>query len=178
MVDYFEFYELPVSFNPDPAVVKQQFYKFSKQFHPDFYINESEEKQAEVLELSTLNNKAYQVLSDPHKRLHYILELRGQLVEGENYVLPQSFLMEMMDVNESLMDLQFDPDPARLASLKEEIATIEKGIADKILGITASFDTQDVSVQQQSLAAIKDLYYRNKYLMRIRESINKSTPSL
>ncbi len=178
MVDYFEFYELPVSFNPDPAVVKQQFYKFSKQFHPDFYINESEEKQAEVLELSTLNNKAYQVLSDPHKRLHYILELKGQLVDGENYVLPQSFLMEMMDVNESLMDLQFDPDPARLASLKEEIATIEKGIADEISGITASFDTQDVSVQQQSLAAIKDLYYRNKYLLRIRESINKSTPSL
>ncbi|MNL56850.1 co-chaperone HscB [compost metagenome] len=125
-----------------------------------------------------MNNKAYQVLSDPHKRLHYILELKGQLVEGENYVLPQSFLMEMMDVNESLMDLQFDPDPVRLTSLKDEIATIEKGITDEISGITASFDTQDAPTQQQALAAIKDLYYRNKYLLRIRESINKSTPSL
>ncbi|MNF02046.1 hypothetical protein D3C80_2011410 [compost metagenome] len=93
-------------------------------------------------------------------------------------MLPQSFLMEMMDVNESLMDLQFDPDPIRLASLKDEIATIEKGIADEISGITASFDTQDMSMQQQSLVAIKDLYYRNKYLLRIRESLNKSTPSL
>ena len=48
MTDYFEFYGLPVSFNPDPAAVKQKFYKFSKKYHPDFYINESEEKQAEV----------------------------------------------------------------------------------------------------------------------------------
>jgi molecular chaperone HscB len=174
MTDYFGFYGLPVSFNPDPAAVKRQFYAFSKKYHPDFYINESSEKQDEVLELSTVNNKAYQVLSDPQKRLHYILELKGQLTEGENYVLPQSFLMEMMDVNETLMDLQFDPDPVRLASLKKEIALIEKGIADDILKFTASFDIQDLAAQEQSLIAIKDLYYRNKYLLRIRESIHKA----
>jgi molecular chaperone HscB len=178
MTDYFEFYSLPVSFNPDAAAVKQQFYKLSKQYHPDFYINETEEKQAEVLELSTLNNKAYQVLSDPQKRLHYILELKGQLVEGENYVLPQSFLMEMMEINESLMDLQFDPDPVCLASLKTDITSIENGIAEEISLMTGAFDTADFDQQQQLLADIKDLYYRNKYLLRIRESINKTATSL
>jgi len=175
MIDYFGFYSLPVSFNPDPVAVKQQFYKLSKQYHPDFYINESEEKQAEVLELSTLNNKAYQVLSDPQKRLHYVLELKGLLVEGENYVLPQSFLMEMMEVNEALMDLQFDPNPTGLASLKEEVKQIEQAITEEISSLTASFDAQDLTTQEQSLAAIKDLYYRNKYLSRIGESINKAT---
>lgn len=174
MVDYFEFYSLPVGFNPDLAAIKRQFYKFSKQYHPDFYINESEEQQAEVLELSTLNNKAYQILSDPQRRLSYILELKGVLEEGENYVLPQNFLMEMMDVNEALMDLQFDPDPARLASLKDEVALIENGIMDEISELTSSFETQDRTKQQESLLAVKDLYYRNKYLLRINESINKA----
>ncbi len=178
MTDYFDFYGLPVSFNPDPAAVKQRFYKFSKQYHPDFYINETEEKQAEVLELSTVNNKAYQILSDPQKRLQYILELKGALKEGENYILPQSFLMEMMDVNETLMDLQFGPDPNRLASLKEEIALIEQAIAQDIAELTATFDTQDLSQQAKSLATIKDLYYRNKYLLRIQESINKAASGL
>ena len=178
MTDYFGFYGLPVSFNPDAAAVKQQFYALSKKYHPDFYINESEEKQAEVLEMSTLNNKAYQVLSDPQKRLHYILELKGQLTEGENYVLPQGFLMEMMDVNEALMDLQFDPDAARLAALKDDVALIEKGIADEILKLTTSFDSQGAAEQTAALVSIKDLYYRNKYLLRIRESINKATASL
>ena len=73
MVDYFEFYGLPVTFHPDAAEIKRKFYELSKKYHPDFYINEPEEKQAEVLELSTINNKAYQVLSNPQKRVHYIL---------------------------------------------------------------------------------------------------------
>ncbi|WP_316813359.1 Fe-S protein assembly co-chaperone HscB [Pedobacter heparinus] len=174
MIDYFGFYGLPLSFNPDPALIKQQFYAWSKKYHPDFYINESAEKQAEVLELSTLNNKAYQVLSDPQKRLHYILELKGLLKEGEHYVLPQSFLMEMMDVNERLMDLQFDPDPVQLRALKEEVAGIEKKIADDILKQTGSFEVLDTAAQEQVLLVIKDLYYRNKYLIRIRESIHKA----
>ena len=174
MTDYFEFYGLPVSFNPDAGLVKKKFYELSKKYHPDFYINESEEKQEEVLELSTVNNKAYQVLTDPQKRLHYILELKGQLTEGENYKLPQDFLMEMMDVNEALMDLQFDPDVERLAALKIEVDEIEKGLSDKIAALTASFESEDTSGQNSLLIAIKDLYYRNKYLYRIRESINKA----
>ncbi|MBC8987672.1 Fe-S protein assembly co-chaperone HscB [Pedobacter sp. N36a] len=174
MVDYFEFYGLPVTFHPDAAEIKRKFYELSKKYHPDFYINESEEKQAEVLELTTINNKAYQVLSNPQKRVHYILELKGQLVEGENYSLPQSFLMEMMDVNEALMDLQFDPDAERLATLKTEVDEIEKGLSDQIAALTTSFELKDKEAQLRILNAIKDLYYRNKYLYRIRESIKKA----
>ena len=174
MTDYFAFYGLPLSFDPDVALVKQKFYEFSKKYHPDFYINESDEKQAEVLELSTVNNKAYQVLSDPQKRLHYVLELKGLLKEGENYVLPQNFLMEMMDINEALMDLQFDPDPVKLASLKEDVNGVEKGLSDEILSLTTSFEGQTSAEQDKTLIAIKDLYYRTKYLLRLRESIAKA----
>jgi len=90
-MNYFELYDLPVTFHPDQNVVKQQFYALSKKFHPDFYINESAEKQDEVLELSTLNNKAFQVLKNQQKVLQYVLSLKGIVKEGENYTLPQSF---------------------------------------------------------------------------------------
>jgi len=172
MTDYFAFYGLPISFNPDAALIKQKFYEHSKKYHPDFYINESAEKQAEVLDLSTVNNKAYQVLSDPFRRLQYILELKGVLQEGENYALPQSFLMEMMEVNETLMDLQLEPDLERLAALKAEIAGVEKGITDEIAMLTSKYNnSQEDQGQLELLAAIKDLYYRSKYLQRIKESL-------
>lgn len=174
MIDYFEFYGLPIGFSPDLAVIKQKFYEFSKKYHPDFYINESEEKQEEVLELSTVNNKAYQVLSDPHSRLHYILELKGILREGENYVLPQSFLMDMMDVNETLMDLQSDPDPEKMDLLRTEINGIEKNLSDEIKSLTVTFEGQTPDEQLDILAKVKDLYYRNKYLQRISQRIEKT----
>ena len=172
-MDYFEFYKLPVSFNPDAQLVKQQFYALSKKYHPDFYINESAEKQEEVLELSTLNNKAYQVLSDPQKRLHYILELKGILAEGENYALPQDFLMEMMDVNEALMELQFEPDTVKLQEIKKEIDRIADSMQQELDRLIVVFDTQNKDTEATTLASIKDLYYRKKYLNRINDSLLK-----
>ena len=174
MRDYFAFYGLPVSFSPDPLVVKQKFYALSKQYHPDFYINESEEKQLEVLELSTLNNKAYQVLSDPGRLLPYVLELKGVLTEGEHYMLPQDFLMEMMEVNEALMDLQFEPDADKLSSLTGEVEEVEKGITTRIAALSAGFEELDEARQEEVLRELKDLYYRSKYLVRIRESLVKA----
>ncbi|MEJ5960743.1 Fe-S protein assembly co-chaperone HscB [Pedobacter immunditicola] len=172
-MDYFELYGLPVTFNPDPNVIKQKFYALSKEFHPDFYINESPEKQEEVLELSTLNNKAYQVLSDPQKRLQYILDLKGLIKEGENYVLPQTFLMEMMDVNEALMELEFEPDPSKLLQLKLQVDEIEKDLFDELYALTAFFENLVPEAQESALHSIKDIYYRNKYLLRIRQSLDR-----
>ncbi|MEE1944903.1 Fe-S protein assembly co-chaperone HscB [Pedobacter sp. KR3-3] len=171
-MDYFEFYELPISFNPDQQLVRQKFYELSKKYHPDFYINEDQAKQDEVLELSTLNNKAFQVLKDPQKRLHYILSLKGQLQEGENYVLPQSFLMEMMDVNEALMELEFEPDASKLEEVKTQIAQIEQALHQELETLTTEFDQQQGD-EGAKLKAIKDLYYRNKYLQRLAESLAK-----
>lgn len=170
-MNYFKFYDLPITFNPDQQLVKQQFYALSKKYHPDFYINESEEKQAEVLELSTLNNKAFQILSNPQKRLQYILELKGELIEGENYTLPQDFLMEMMDVNEAIMEMEFDPDASKLADLKTQTQIIEKGMDDELLALTQIFDQNPD--RYEVLKQIKDIYYRKKYLGRIKESLKK-----
>jgi molecular chaperone HscB len=172
-MNYFELYDLQINFNPDQKLVKQKFYALCKQYHPDFYINESQEKQAEVLELSTLNNKAFQVLKDPQKRLHYILELKGVVVEGENYALPQSFLIEMMDVNEALMELEFDLDILKLTALKGQTLAIEASLDSELKALTLSFDNCNASEQENALNSIKDIYYRNKYLWRINQSIFK-----
>jgi len=172
-MNYFELYNLPVSFNPDAVLVKQEFYALSKKYHPDFYINESSEKQDEVLELSTLNNKAYQVLSDPQQRLHYILELKGILTEGENYALPQDFLMEMMDVNEALMELQFEPDAVKLENIKKEVEDIACNMQQELDSLFAAFDQQNKDDEGTILKSVKDLYYRKKYLNRINESLLK-----
>lgn len=172
-MNYFELYGLPITFHPDQNVVKQQFYALSKKYHPDFYIKESQEKQEEVLERSTINNKAFQVLKDPAKVLQYVLELKGVITEGEHYVLPQSFLMDMMEVNEIIMDLQFDANEGKLLKVKEDITEKEHFLNNELAQSTAHFDTQNETEQKESLSKIKDIYYRNKYIQRLKESLSK-----
>jgi len=168
-MNYFEFYSIPESFNPDMPLLKKKFYQFSKQYHPDFYANEGEEKQQDILELSTLNNRAYQTLSDPHKRLQYILKLHDLLVEGAKPQLPSDFLMEMMDINERLMEVD---DAKQLGHLTAEVLAIEGDIDEGIAKLTADYETLDDTAKENRLNEIADLYYRQKYLLRIKESLN------
>ncbi len=170
---YFEFYDLPLSFQIDEAHLKRKFYALSKEYHPDFHANESQEKQDENLELSTINNKAYKVLSDPLKRIEYILELHDLIAEGDKYALPQEFLMDMMDVNEALMDMEFDPDPSRLMTITSEVDQLQASLFDELKQLTDEFDAKTNTDPHTILLKIRDIWYRQKYLMRIRTSMNK-----
>lgn len=172
-MNYFEFYDIPESFNVDQSLVKRKFYELSKKYHPDFYINDSEEKQQEILDLSTINNKAYQVLSNASKRVEYILQLHLHVVDGEKYQLPQVFLMEMMDVNEDLMELEFEADPDAVKNISDRVSIIEEGLLAELESFTRAFDEAKGDDRENLLLKIKDLYYRQKYLLRIRDSLNK-----
>ncbi|MDF3076190.1 MAG: hscB [Sphingobacteriaceae bacterium] len=172
-MNYFEFYNIPEAFNVDELAVKRKFYELSKQYHPDFYINESADKQQQILELSTINNKAYQVLSDDGRRLKYMLELNGLITEDEKYKLPQSFLMEMMDVNEALMELEFDAVEAGIQKISLEVDEIEKTLSKELKSLSQAFDKAEQEERNSILLKIKDLWYRQKYLLRIRDSLNK-----
>ncbi|MBK0383517.1 Fe-S protein assembly co-chaperone HscB [Pedobacter sp. SD-b] len=172
-MDYFKFYDIPLTFNPDKALVKKKFYELSKTYHPDFYINETKEKQEEILNLSTLNNEAFQTLSNHDQLLAYILEQEGVLEEGEKYQLPQSFLMEMMDVNEAIMELEFDSNTENLIKVKETVDDFENNLNQELSVLTTDFEQHKGEKRNQILKEIKDIWYRKKYLLRIRESINK-----
>ena len=169
MFNFFEFYGIPESFHPDVEALKKQFYKLSKEYHPDFYANESDEKQQEILELSTINNKAWQTLSDPAKRLEYILRQHNLLVDGAKPQLPSDFLMEMMDINERLMEVD---GADQLAAISNEVLAADDDIQLQLSKLTRDYDTLDDTAKESRLEAILDLYYREKYLLRIKESLN------
>ena len=169
MINYFEFYQIPESFNPEPALLKKKFYALSKEYHPDFYANEDEAKQQEILELSTLNNKAYQALSDPNKLLEYVLKQHGLVNEGAKPQLPADFLMEMMDINERLMEIDNKED---LGHVTAEVLAIESDINDELAGLTKDYEQLTDTAKENRLNDIANIYYRQKYLLRIKESLN------
>lgn len=157
----------------DENHIKQEYYRLSKEYHPDFFISESEEKQQEVLELSTQNTNAYNTLKDDDKRMEYILKMYDQLNEGENNTLPQAFLMEMMELNEEMMELKFDPDSEKSSKLVEELEKIKSALEKSVGPFLVTLEGLDENTLNEVLENVKDYYLKRKYLLRIQERLDK-----
>ena len=169
MMNYFDFYGIAETFAPDKAALKKQFYALSKQYHPDFFANEDDARQQEVLELSTLNNKVYQTLNDPNKLTEYILQLHGLVSDGAKPQLPADFLMEMMDINERLMEVE---NAEQLADVTGEMLAVEGDINEEMAELTNGYEGLDNTAKESRLIDIANIYYRQKYLLRIKDSLN------
>ncbi|TAK36913.1 MAG: hypothetical protein EPO28_12885 [Saprospiraceae bacterium] len=174
-MNYFEFFDLPVAFCLNEADLKQRFYRNSKKFHPDFYTLQSEEKQGEILELSTLNNQAYRTLSDFDLRMKYVLELKNVLADEGQNKLPQEFLMEMMELNESLMELEFDFDQQTYDRLRQQVKNLEEKSLNAILPLLENYN--DKTAVPEDLRAVKDFYLRKRYLLRFLENLDRFAPA-
>jgi len=170
-MQYFEFYDLPVSFLIDEGLLRKKFVQKSKEFHPDFHTLASDEKQAEILELSTLNNEAYKTLSDADKRMQYILQQKDLLGEDNKNQLPQAFLMEMMDINEKLMTLEMDFDETVYQQLQTLLQQKESEMYKVVKDALESYQEENASADR--LHKIRDYYLQKRYLIRIKENLAK-----
>ena len=173
-MNYFELYGLPVSFNVDTAALRNVYLQNSKKFHPDFHTLAGDAEQAEMLERSTLNNEAYKTLSDADRRIRYVLEIKGLLGSEESQPpLPQAFLMEMMDLNESLMELEFDFDPARYEAALRAVGEIERTLERDMTPVLQTWKESDGA---EPLLRVRDYFLKKRYLLRIRENLSKFAP--
>jgi molecular chaperone HscB len=166
---YFELYELPISFLVDEAAVKKKYFTLSRQFHPDFFSNADADKQAAILETSTLVNKAFQTLSDFDKRMKYILLEKGVLQEEEKFMLPQDFLIAMMELNETLMEVKMEGEPEAIAEMESNIKRIDADLTAEILPLLETYhhEEKDPAVY----LAIKTFYFKRKYLQRVKNQL-------
>ena len=165
-MNYFELYQLPITLSPDPSAVKTRFYALSRQFHPDFVSQGTEEEQEEALEMSALLNQAYKIFQDPDATIKYVLQLKGVLEEEEKYQLSSDFLMEMMDLNEMAMEASEQADKEKLES---SIENIQKEIYEPVEPVITHY--QDGITTEKELLQVKEYYFRKKYLKRILEGL-------
>ena len=167
-MNYFEFYQLPVSFLLDENLFKKKYFELSKKYHPDFHRLSSLQEQDKILELSSFNNDAYKTLGSFDNRIEYILELKGLVFEGEKYELPNDFLVEMMEVNETLMEMEFEKNVKKISEIKSKIHSIENDLRKSIEVII-----QKNSNSENDLKIIKNYFYKKKYLTRLQDSLSK-----
>jgi molecular chaperone HscB len=158
-MNYFELFGLMPTPRVDPSGLQSRYFELQRKYHPDHFTDATEEDQQEALQMSSVVNQAYKTLKSPELTLAYFLGTCGMMQEDEKYSLPNDFLMEMMELNELA-----EENPAQLAS--EAGNTIQK------LETEANIILSKVgkeTLYEQDLVALKEYYFKKKYLKRILE---------
>ena len=164
--NYFEVFGIAPHPSIDTDVLRTEFLKLSRVYHPDFVTSPDSEKVSEFLNISSRINKAYNTLKNSDLRIRYYLLLQGVMVEGEQVSLPATYMEEIMDIQEGIMEAKMEGD--------EETAKILAG------GLKAALDIEMehlLSISEDELNAdilqnLKILYYKRRYLLRILGNLN------
>ena len=164
---YFELFEIPVQLRVSEEGLHRRYIELSRKYHPDYFISQPEDMQAEALEKSAMLNKAYKTFKNPDETIKYVLREKQLMEEEEKYELPPDFLMEVLEINESLMD-------ADGADGKEAITKRIDAIAKEIYAPVSSIieGYSEGVTTEEDLLRVKEYYYKKKYLDRIRHQLS------
>ena len=158
-MNYFELFDIPVSIAVDNSKLAKKYFELQKKYHPDFYTQADVTEQEDVLQKSSEINKAFKILKNKQLTIKYVLGLKGLLQEEEKYQLPPDFLMDVMELNETLSD-----DSA------SAIHDFEKEIYAGVETIISGYDNTKISTED--LLKIKEYYFKQKYLQRILDRLD------
>ncbi len=165
-MNYFDLFEMPLSLQVDAKELSSKYIEMQRQFHPDFFSKSDAYEQEEMLQKSSMINTGYKLLSNPDETLKYVLEIKGLLTENEKYDLPPDFLMEMMEINETLTD----PENSEIEEMETKINQMQNQLYQSVQNIIENYI--DDRTTDEQLLLVKDYYYKKKYINRILERLD------
>lgn len=168
-MNYFEIYEMPVQLSVNKEALKKKYLELSRRYHPDYFIQHDADAQQQALETSAAVNKAFKTFNRQDETIKYVLELKGLLTEAEKYNLPAPFLMEMMELNESLADALFEPD-AKAAAM-QNVLELEAALYQPVQQIIEQY--KEGLTTENELLQVKDYYFKKKYIGRLKQQLDE-----
>ena len=166
-MNYFELFDLPISFSIDSIQLRSAFMNIQRASHPDKFAQGTELEQETALEQSALANKGFSLLGNKDLLMPYVLEITGTINPDEKYNLAPEFLMEMMEFNESWMEAENEADKQNIIN---QVNDIKNEILSPIKSYLESKNVHDIPLE--GMLQIKDYYYKKKYLDRILEDFH------
>jgi len=121
--NFFELFDLPVSYDVDLNQVQQHYMELQKQVHPDKFVNGSDQEKRLSMQQTSWINEAQATLKEPVLRASYLLKLKGIDVSLENETTSDTaFLMQQLEMRDRLEHIKNETDPvAVLDSMAKEI---------------------------------------------------------
>lgn len=147
-------------FDLDLTAVEKTHRELSRALHPDRYVSAGASERRDALSRAVEVNEAWRVLRDPIRRGEALLGLRGLvLAEGREPKSDPEFLMEMLELRESLSDAKAARDLSAVHGLAQGI---ERRSASATAALAEGFARQDAV---EALAAkLGELRFYRRFL--------------
>ena len=114
-------------------LLEKAYREIQSRVHPDRFAHAGDAERRASLQWTTRVNEAYRTLQDPVQRAKHILDLQGVDVAFEtNTQMPTDFLVQQLELRESLESAVKRKDPAVLDSLKKDLSAEQKTLEAKI----------------------------------------------
>ena len=159
--DYFSLFGIPVSFAVDLNALKASHKRLQAAFHPDRYVNATEQEQRMALQYAMHINEAYNCLVSPVKRARYLLSLQGVDCQSEHTTVADvSFLQQQMQWRESLDDID----------TLEQMHQLQQDVAEQLLKTQETFASQYSQGDfKASVAALHKMEFITKFQQAVVE---------
>jgi len=127
--NFFELFDLPVSYDVDLTKIQQWYMQLQKQVHPDKFANASDREKSLSMQQTSWLNEAKTTLESPVLRATYLLKLKGLDINLENETTMDAvFLMQQLEMRERLENVKNEADPLTVldAMTKDVKATTQE----------------------------------------------------
>lgn len=173
--DDFALFELKRQFVLDTTDLEQRWKAIQKQVHPDKFSMAGAAAQRLAMQWSSRINEAYRRLKNPLSRATYLCELLGAPIQAEsNTSMPGHFLMEQMELRESLDDAQSAEDFERLVSW------VQEGISQRQAQCAQWLDQENPPKAQEASEEVRAWMFMDRFLQDVQRraaQMNEGHPS-
>jgi molecular chaperone HscB len=142
--NYFEIFNIPVSFDVDTAQLSEVYRELQKEVHPDKFVNAGEQQSRLAVQVASLVNQAFDTLKLPVSRANYLLKLAGLDIDHEqDTTMDPMFLMEQMELREEIESVRSKSDP--LDEIDRLMKQVKNTLADVMQSYSSAYQKENYS---------------------------------
>ena len=155
--NYFELFEIPVSYDVDLNLVQHRYRDLQKAVHPDKYASASSQERRISMQQTSLINQALHTLKHPVERAKYLLQLKGiDFSMDKETTMDAAFLMEQMEMREKLEGVRGHNDP--LAELDTMLAGVNSNMEYMAEKFKKAYTSDDIEEAREVVRKLQFLF--------------------
>ncbi|BDM63927.1 co-chaperone protein HscB [Shewanella sp. NFH-SH190041] len=172
-MNYFELFDLPLSFKLDTGLLSDRYRELQRAVHPDKFAGGSEQEVLLAVQKAAQINDGYQTLKQPLRRAEHMLALRGLDISGETATVKDTaFLMQQMEWREALEDIGHSQQPEVLIDeLHSSFSAYEKVMFANLAELLLSTSEPD------ALKAADDIR-KLKFMAKLQDELARAEDAL